>query len=269
MARRVKLYMFTGSTSSLTARLMLEHKGIDFKCVHVMVGPHAFGMLGRGFQTMTVPALKIEGRRVQGSRDISRVLDELVERPPLFPADPERRRQVEDAERRGEELQDAVRRIFWCAARRDPAAFRSVLRHPNPLMRAAQRLSRRFVTRLATAGHRATDRAGEEDLAALGTRLDQIDAWIADGLLNGPELNAADFQIAPNVAFLLGFADLAPFIEGRPAAQLAGRVCPDHPGQIGAVLPAAWLAPLRPVAGGGSPPAPMGPHDVLRAVGHV
>ena len=169
MARRVKLYMFTGSTPSLTARLMLEHEGIDFKCVHVMVGPHAFGMLGRGFQTMTVPALKIEGRRVQGSRDISRVLDELVERPPLFPADPERRRQVEDAERRGEELQDAVRRIFWCAARRDPAAFRSVLRHPNPLMRAAQRLSRRFVTRLATAGHRATDRAGEEDDIERGT----------------------------------------------------------------------------------------------------
>jgi hypothetical protein len=31
MARKVKLHMFTGSTPSLSARLMLEHKGIDYK----------------------------------------------------------------------------------------------------------------------------------------------------------------------------------------------------------------------------------------------
>ena len=93
--------------------------------------------------------------------------------------------------------------------------------------------------------HRATDRAGERDLAALPARLDQIDAWIAQGLLDGTELNAADFQIAPNLALLLRFEDLAPFIEGRPAAQLAQRVAPDFPGQIPAVLPSAWLSPLR------------------------
>jgi len=98
VAPKVKLYMFTGSGPSLTARLMLEHKGIDHKVVHVMVGPHAFGMLGRGFQTMTVPALKLDGRRVQGSREISRALDELVPQPPLFAADPAQRQAVEDAE---------------------------------------------------------------------------------------------------------------------------------------------------------------------------
>lgn len=31
----------------------------------------------------------------------------------------------------GEELQDAVRRILLCAARRDPRAFLSVYRHAN------------------------------------------------------------------------------------------------------------------------------------------
>jgi glutathione S-transferase len=237
--------MFSGSAPSLTARLMLEHKGIDHKTVHVMVGPHAFGMLGRGFETMTVPALKIDGRRVQGSREISRALDELVPQPPLFPADPQRRKWVQGAEEWGEELQDAVRRLVLCAARRDPQAFSSVYRHANPVMRPAQRVSRQLVTRLATAGHRATDRAGERDLAALPARLDQIDAWIAQGLLDSAELNAADFQIAPNIAVLLRFEDLAPFIEGRPAARLAQRVAPDFPGQIPAVLPSAWLSPLR------------------------
>jgi glutathione S-transferase len=241
--------MFTGSTPSLTVQLMLEHKGIAHKRVHLLVGAHAFSMVGRRFETMTVPALKIDGRRVQGSRKISRALDELQPQPALFPGDPERRRAVVEAELWGEGLQDAVRRIFWCAARRDPHAFHSTLRHPNPLMRPLLHVSRRFVTRLATAGHRATDRAGEQDLAALPARLNQIDAWIEGGLLNGAELNAADFQIAPNIALLLGFADLAPFIHGRPAARLAQRIAPHHPGEIGAVLPTAWLAPLHATVG--------------------
>ncbi|MGH2919425.1 MAG: glutathione S-transferase family protein [Solirubrobacteraceae bacterium] len=268
MARRIKLYMFNGSAPSMTARLMLEHKRIEPKLVHLMVGPHAFGMLGRGFQAMTVPALKIDGRRVQGSRDISRALDELVPQPPLFPADPERRQAVADAERWGEGFQDATRRLVLCAARREPRAFLSVYRHESPLMRPAQRVSRGLVLRLATAGHRATDRAGEEDVAALPAHLDQIDAWIEDGLLNGAELNAADFQIAPNIALLQRFEDLVPFVEGRPAARLAQRVAPDFPGAIGRVLPAAWLAPLSASASQAPESGPMAPRDVLRAIGY-
>ncbi len=262
--RKVKLYMFSGSAPSLTARLMLEHKGIDHKVVHLLVGPHAFGMLGRGFETMTVPALKIDGRRVQGSREISRALDDLEPQPRLFPADPERRRWVQEAEEWGEELQDAVRRLVLCAARRDPGAFHSVYRHVNPLMRPAQHISRRFVTRLASAGHRATDRAGECDVAALPARLDRIDAWIAQGLLDSAELNAADFQIAPNLALLLRFEQFAPFVEGRPAAGLARRVAPDFPGQIPAVLPSAWLAPLR-GGGGAAGSGPGGVHQARQA----
>lgn len=246
MAHKVTLYMFTGSTPSLTAQLMLEHKGIEYKRVHVLAGPHAFTMLGRGFETMTVPALKVDGRRVQGSREISRALDELVPEPPLFAADPQRRREVQVAERAGEELQDATRRIFWCAAKRDPRVFHTALRHANPLMRPVQRVSRRPVTRLACAGHRATDRAGEEDVAALPARLEQIDAWIAQGLLDGAEPNAADFQIAPNVAFLRCFEDLVPLLEGRPAAALAERLVRSLPVRIGPVLPAPWLAPPPP-----------------------
>ena len=135
MAHNVKLYMFTGSAPSLTAALMLEHKGIEHRRKHLLLGPHAFSLLGRGFQTMTVPALKIDGRRVQGSREISLALDELVPQPPLFPADPGRRQAVVEAERWGEALQDAVRRLVLCAARRDPSAFLTVYRHGNARMR--------------------------------------------------------------------------------------------------------------------------------------
>ena len=255
VAPKIKLYMFTGSTPSLSVRLMLEHKGLAYERVHVMVGPHAFGMLGRGFQTMTVPALKIDSRRVRAPGDLARTRRSRAATAAV-PADPQRRRAVSDAERLGEQLQDAARRIFWCAARRDRQAFHSVLRHTNPLMRPVQRVTCRLVTRLATAGHRATDRVGREDLEALPRQLDQIDAWIKEGLLAGPELNAADFQIAPNIALLLRFEDLARFIEGRPAAQLAKIAPPERTVQIGAVLPKAWLAPLHAAAARGSQPAP-------------
>ena len=79
----------------------------------------------------------------------------------------------------------------------------------------------------------------------LQAALDQIDAWLAEGLLGGEELNAADFQIAPNVRAMLLSEDLAPFAAERPAGAWALRVVPDYAGHVRAVLPAAWLEPLR------------------------
>ncbi|MBW3652421.1 MAG: hypothetical protein KY433_02285 [Actinobacteria bacterium] len=90
-----------------------------------------------------------------------------------------------------------------------------------------------------------SDEAGREDVALLPERLDQIDRWIAEGLLDGEELNAADFQIAVNVSAMLLSEDLAPFIEGRPAAALARRVAPDYAGHLGPILPDEWMEPLR------------------------
>lgn len=244
---KVKLYTFPGSNSAYTARLMLDHKDVEYRSVQMLSGLHAFTLLGLGFETMQVPALKVDGRRVQGTRWIARALDELVPARPLFPADPVRRRAVEDAERWGEELQNATRRIFYAAGRRDRGAYRSVMTAGHSLpKRLMVRMSAPLVVRLATAVHRCTDNAAREDLELLPERLDQVDAWIHDGLLDGEELNAADFQIAVNIAALLLFEDLAPHIEQRPAAALARRVAPDYPGFVPAILPPEWLGPLKP-----------------------
>ena len=195
---------------------------------------------------MAVPALKAGDVRVQGTRWIARALDELAPERPLFPADPQRRRAVMDAERWGEGFQNATRRIFYCAARRDRGAFASVvIAERGPVKRALLRLSAPVVIRLAIGLHRATDDHGREDIELLPGRLDQIDAWIAEGLLDGPELNAADFQIAVNVSALMLVEDLRPFIEGRPAADFARRVAPDYQGAIPKTFPDAWLEPLR------------------------
>ncbi len=246
MSSNVRLYMFPGSNAVYTARLMLDHKAIDYRAVKLLPGPHAFVLLGKGFPTMAVPALKAGGVRVQGTRWIARALDELVPERPLFPSDPDRRKAVEDAERWGEGLQNATRRIFYCAARRDRRAFASLMTaERGPVKRAIVRISAPLVIRLATGVHRATDEHGREDLQLLPERLDQIDAWIEEGLLNGAELNAADFQIAVNVSALMLAEDLRPFIEGRPAAALAQRVAPGYEGDIQPGLPDEWLDPLR------------------------
>ena len=256
---RIKLYGFTGSNSVYTGRLMLEHKGIAYDFVKLPPAAHAMILLARGFPTTGAPALKIGDRRLQGTRWIARALDELYPRKPLFPADPERRLAVEHAERWGEELQNATRRIFYCAGRRDVSAFMSVLgAGRGPVNRAMLRMFAPVIMRLASGVHRATDEAGREDIALLPERLDQIDRWIAEGLLDGEELNAADFQIAVNVSGMLLSDDLAPFIEGRPAAALARRVAPDYAGHLAAIIPDEWMQPLRAAAGAAADDAEVG-----------
>jgi len=64
-----------------------------------------------------------------------------------------------------------------------------------------------------------------------------------DLLRGGERLNAADYQIAPNVRAMLQFADLRPLLEGRPSADWALRVVPEYGGPVGPVLPSEWLTP--------------------------
>src|SRR6185503_21365147 len=74
----------------------------------------------------------------------------------------------------------------------------------------------------------STDDNVRADLAGLPDKVDRVDALLADGVIGGQQLNAADFQIATSVRLLLAFDDLKPYIEGRPAAEHALRVVPDY-----------------------------------------
>jgi glutathione S-transferase len=222
--RDIKLYMFSGSNAVRTAELMLRHKRIAYQEVILERGAHGAQLSALGFDGRTVPALEIDGRRVQRTREISRALDLIKPEPPLFPVNAADRVRVEDAERCGEQLQDAVRRLFHCAMTR--------VRDDE-------------IDRLAARAHGATDAAGRRDLAELPQRLDQIDAWIKAGVLDGYQPNAADFQIAPNIAWLLGFDDIAPFVQHRPAAAYAIRVAGESGATIPPIFADEWLAGLR------------------------
>ena len=244
------LYVIPGSHPSMTARLMLEQKGIEYKRVDLLPVISKAALKAMRFKDVTVPALKLDDRRVQGSLQIARELDRMRPEPPLFPGDPERRTAVEEAERWGDEtLQTMTRRILWNAIRRDRAAIGTyaegarlgipigvAVKTAAPIIAASVRFNR------------ASDENVRADLAALPGALERIDAWIAEGVLGGETLNAADFQIAASLRLLLTLDDLRPALEGRPAAELAERVVPEFPGRTDAVLPASWLEPLREAA---------------------
>jgi glutathione S-transferase len=235
----VKLYFFHGSCAALTGRLELDYKGLDYQLVYLPPVAHGFILGRRGFEQQTVPALEVDGRRVSGTLTISRVLDELRPDPPLHPGDP----RVDEAERWGEELQNAQRRILYAASRRKPSAWASmVLPGQGPLTHVLLRALAPALVSLASWGHGESDERARCDVVELPGRLDRIDEWIAEGVLDGEVLNAADFEIAPNVRSLLQFEDLAPLVHGRPAERHARRVLPEFPGHIPRVLPPDWLA---------------------------
>ena len=242
-----KLYVLPGSHPSLAARLMLERKGIDYERVDLMNVLSRGILRGLGFPRPTVPALKLDGQRVQGSREIARALEEARPEPALFPSDPERRKAVEDAERWGEEtLQPIPRRLSWWAIKRDRSTVGTFLEGAKlPIPTSVAVKTAAPIVLLSARINKSTDAGCQADLATLPSLLDKVDALLADGVIGGDEPNAADYQIATTVRLLLNFDDLAPIIDARPAGPYARRVVPNYPGRVPAAFPAAWLEPLR------------------------
>ena len=73
----------------------------------------------------------------------------------------------------------------------------------------------------------STDENARAALAGLPEKVDRVDALLAEGVIGGEQLNAADYEIGCTVRPLLAFEDLKPYIDGRPAAAHARRVRPD------------------------------------------
>ncbi len=242
-----RLYIIPASHPSIAVELMLKHKGIAYKRTDLLPVISKGALRAVGFPGVTVPALKVEGDKVQGSRPIARELDRLRPEPPLLPADPQKRAAVEAAERFGdEELQHPVRQILWWGMKKDRAPLRSYsegARIGVPLGLAVKTAAP--IVALSARFNEASDENARQALAALPALLDRVDALVEGGVINGEQLNAADFQIAPSIGLAMTLDDLRPAIENRPAGALARRLVPDYPGKMPAVLPAEWLAPLR------------------------
>ncbi len=244
-----RLYVIPASHPATTAALMLAFKGIDYKRTDLMPVVAKPALRAFGFPGTTVPALKLDGEKIQGSRAISRALDRLEPDPPLFPADPDRRAAVEAAERFGDEqLQHPIRQLLWWGFKREKNNLRGYSEgaHLGVPIGLAIKTGGPLVA-LSAHFNEASDDNARAALTALPPLLDQVDANIAEGTIGGPDRNAADFQIATSLGLALTLDDLKPLIAPRPAGALAREIVPDYPGHTPPILPPAWI-PAAPTA---------------------
>jgi glutathione S-transferase len=234
------LYVIHGSHPCATVKRALELKGLPYRVVEYPPMLHVPPMWAR-FRHARVPAMVLDGgEKVAGSRAIVHRLDALAPDPPLFPADPAARARVEEAERWADEvLQEIPRRLFWAGIVKRPDAIVSYGEGSKlPLPAFAQRLVAPPVARLAVRWDKATEEDARREWAQLPAALDQVDGWIAEGLIGGEQPNAADLQVATSIRFLGTLADVRPLLEGRPCWALAQRLFPEYGGH----MPAGTLA---------------------------
>jgi glutathione S-transferase len=214
-----RLYMIHGSHPCATVEKAFELKGLPYKRVELpastqpLIMPLLFG--GR-----TVPAVKFAaGEKIQGSRKILRALEDRVPSPPLYDG-PAGAEAILAAERWGDEVfQSTPRRLLWNAFARHRGAMHAFQdgqrapKLPKPVVVAASHLIIPIERRI----NDVSDASVRADLAELPLQLDQVDQYIADGVLDGEQPNAADLQIAPTLRLLNALEDVRPLIAGRPA----------------------------------------------------
>lgn len=237
-----RLYSLSLSHPGMCVRLALERKGVGFRLTNLLPGMHPPIVRVLGFKRNTVPALKIDGMRVQGSREITAYLEQTRPEPALFGRSPEERERIEEAERWGdEELQDVPRTIFRYCAVNQPEVLRWLAKENGfPLPRLTGPSGKPVAVIMARA-QGATEEQVRSLLEALPSMLDRIDALIADGTIGASQPNAADFQILATIRVLGTFEDLAPLLADRPAMAAARRIVPEMPGPVPVRIPAEWM----------------------------
>ena len=231
--------------------LMLEHKRAPYRRVDIptLLHPVAARLLGFdaggqsrsaggrrtfglrfGDRLGTVPALAADGDRVSTNHEIARFLDRQHPDRPLFPSDPEQRAKVEEAESwANETLQMAARRIPGAAIIRDPAdlARSSGDGRLGYLLYRSERARRLIIPRILRDVFATSGNPERDPISELPALLDRVDTWIAEGVLGGERLNAADFMVAPSLALILYRRDARPAFEGRPSLELVDRLLPE------------------------------------------
>jgi glutathione S-transferase len=253
---KVVLYWMSISHPSQVARKMLDLKGVEYELVDVVPLNQRIHLRLAGFRGGTVPALKLEGQRIQGSRQIARALDERWPEPPLFPADSALRARAVAAERWGEEqLQPIPRRLFRYGVARNPKLRDWVVQTqrlpiPGLTAQAIRPAVEWYVRTVEADGRRATEAAVRADLAALPELLDHVDRLLDDGTLTLEPPNAATLQIMASVNLIGRFADLAERVAPHTCAKPARELFPHYRAELPPFLDPGWLQPVR------SAPAP-------------
>lgn len=244
---RAKLYVILGSHACRSAILILEHKRLPFDTVELPTGMHpalvrlcgfrregaprkiegrSYRMLTMVDQLGTVPALRLGEQRVMSNHSIARLLEQTRPQPALFPADAALRERVEEVERWADEVfQMAARRTVLSATANSHLLDNGGTGRLGPLLFRNGRV-RQGAARTFGVGFAATPGVEQGLLGGANAMFDEIDGWIGEGLLDGEQLNVADFMIAPSVALLEYHRELHDEIAQRPLGRMLERVMP-------------------------------------------
>jgi len=229
---------------------MLDLKRVEYEVMKVAPLNQRLHLRLAGFRGGTVPALKLDGRKIQGSRAIARALDERWPEPALFPADPRARSRVEDAERWGdEELQPIPRRLFRFGVATNAELRRWVVERqgvPAPGVAAAalRPLMAYYARTVEADGRRASEAAVRADVAALPALLARIDRLLDDGTVTVDPPNAATLQLLVTVRLLDGFQDLHDLVNAHACAEPARELFAEYRAKLPRFLDPASLAPI-------------------------
>ena len=241
------LYWQSVSHPSHAAKKMLDLKGVEYRRVDVLPLNQRLHMRLAGFGGGTVPGLKLDGKKIQGSREIARALDTRWPDPPLLPAEPELRARVEAAERWGDEqFQPVPRRLFRYAAATDSDLRRKVVRAqglPAPDVVAALMVPvlAYYARTVESDGRRADESGVRADVAALPGMLEHVDELLSEGTLTLDPPNAATLQVLATVRLLGSFEDLRPLLNAPPCAEPADRLFAEYKVAVPHFIPAEWL----------------------------
>jgi glutathione S-transferase len=247
---KLKIYRVPASHPCQAVIRGAELKGIDHKVVDLAPPTQAI-VATLLFGSRTVPAMKIFGgpngtEKVQTTVKCLRALESLVPEPALYPAETGARERVVAAEAWGVgEIQDLSRRIAWVALAGNPGAllsFDSNLPLPDAL---AKPFSPTVIW-----SERKINNAGDDqvrgDLELLPMLVDEIDEYIAGGVIGNERPNAADLTILSNLWLLRSLADLRPFLDSRPAGRKTRELFGEAPGEVPeGALPTAWLTAVN------------------------
>ena len=243
-----KLYVILGSHACRTGMLLLDHKGIGYDVVEIPTGLHPMAMRALGFgrpertrelgdrkgrmlgmldRLGTVPALNLDGDKVETNRDIARHLERVRPDPPLYPAGAGARRAVEEAEAWGDDVFQMVARRLAVAAGTRGALHRGADDgRLGPLLWRSGRMRSAGVGVVGAIF--GADESGAAALRAqLPGMLDRIDGWVEAGVLNGEALNVADYMLVSSLALLTYVDDLRDDLARRPSMALIDRVLPE------------------------------------------
>ena len=237
MAPEITLHGVPPSHPCMTVAAALELKGLAYERVDF---PHSERLermqeiYGEG--NSKVPGAVIDGEPIHGSRAIMARLEELSPEPPLYPTEA-----VREAERwADEELQDLGRGLTWGSMYFRPESM-GTFAGGDPLDAPGTDFAIKFV-RATWRYHGITAQRIYDELQGLPAKVAHIADLAAEGVIDGPQPNAADLHIAATIRVLLPIADLRPLLAGTVGERLAMRHFPSYPGEVPAgAFPAGWV----------------------------